>query len=113
MLYTSPERDQSKVTRILISAHKTRLVLVASRLVPNLRGLGKSENMIGLRIRQFGKLQKGCSLLQRLMGRMFSNKNVEIELESFLLYSDSSERMKALGKDRRNVIVFNCKKAVR
>ena len=43
------------------------------------------------------------------MGRMFS-KNVDIELESFLLDPDSSEGMKALGKGRRNVIVFNCKK---
>jgi hypothetical protein len=44
---------------------------------------------------------------------MFSNKNVDIELESFLLDLDSSEGKKTLGKGRRNVIVLNCKKVVR
>ena len=64
------------------------------------------------------KLQKGqsktfCRLLQRIMGRMSSNKNADIELESFLLDPDGSEGMKGLGKGRRNVIVFNCKKVAR
>ena len=90
---------KSKATRISISAHKTRLVLVTSRLVLNLPGASLGVNMIGFRIRQFGKLQKGgsktfCSLQQQLMGRISSNKNVDIELESFLLDPDSSEGMK-------------------
>jgi hypothetical protein len=44
---------------------------------------------------------------------MSSKKNVDIELESFLLDPDSSEGKKTLGKGRRNVIVFDCKKVVR
>ena len=44
---------------------------------------------------------------------MSSNKNVYIELESFLLDPDISEEMKALGKGRSNVTTFNCKKVVR
>ena len=46
------------------------------------------------------------------MGRMSSNKNIGIELVSCLLDPDSSEGIKALGKGRKNVIVFNCKKVV-
>jgi hypothetical protein len=44
------------------------------------------------------------------MGRMSSNKNADIELESFLLDPDGSEGMKGLKRGRRIVIVFNCKK---
>jgi hypothetical protein len=44
---------------------------------------------------------------------MSSNKNADIELESFLLDPDGSEGIKGLGKGRRNVIVFNCKKVAR
>jgi hypothetical protein len=47
------------------------------------------------------------------MGGICSNKNAYIEIESFLPDPDSSEWMKGLGKGRRNVIVFNCKKVVR
>jgi len=46
------------------------------------------------------------------MGRMSSNKNAHIELESFLLDPDSLEGMKGSGKVRRNVIVFNFQKVV-
>ena len=75
------------------------------------------EYMVGLWIQQFGKLQKGrsktlCSLLQQIMGRILSNKNANIELESFLLDPNGSKGIKGLGKSRRNVIVFNCKKVV-
>ena len=44
-----------------------------------------------------------CRLLQWIMGRMFSNKNVDIDLESFPLNPDSSEEMKGWGKCRRNL----------
>jgi len=45
------------------------------------------------------KLQKGgsktfCRPLQQIMGRMSSNKNADIDLDSFLLDPDSSEGMK-------------------
>ena len=59
---------------------------------------------------QKGQSKTFCRLLQRIMGRMSSNKNADIELESFLLDPDGSKGMKGLGKGRRNVIVFNCKK---
>ena len=35
-----------------------------------------------------------CRLLQRIMGRMSSNKNSDIDLDSFFLDPDSSEGMK-------------------
>ena len=43
---------------------------------------------------------------------VFKKKKVDIELESFLLDPDSSEGIKALGKGRKNVIMFNCKRVV-
>jgi hypothetical protein len=46
------------------------------------------------------------------MGGMSSNKNLHIELDSFLLDPNSSKGMKGLGKVRRNVLVFNYKKVV-
>ena len=107
--------------------------LVAATRIFNLRSINtQNESCFGFTTRrlfgiassdfEFGgsarchKLQKGqsktfCRLLQRIMGRMSSNKNVE--LESFLLDPDGSEGMKGLGKGRRNVIVFNCKKVAR
>ena len=106
---------KSKATRISISAHKMCLVLVASRLVPNLHGVSLGESVIGLWIQHFGKLQKGVSktFCITTINRMSSNKNVDIELESFLLDPDSSKGKKTLGKGRRNVIVFNWKKVDR
>ena len=138
-----------KTTRILISTHKTCLVLVTSWLVPTLCGmfLGleqaflcadvsanlqrrcRAQNLHMEKVAcskprlslgktwldfEYGSLancrsKTFCSLLQWLMARMSLNKNVDIELESFLLDPNSSEGMKVLGKGRKNVNIFNWK----
>ena len=62
---------------------------------------------------QAGQSKTFCMLLQRIMGRISSNKNADIYTDSFLLDPDSSEGMKGWGKVKINLIVFNCKKVVR
>jgi hypothetical protein len=61
------------------------------------------------------KLQKGqsktfCRLLQWIMGRISLGKGMAIGLGLFLPDPSRSRGMEGLGKGRRNVIVFNCKK---
>ena len=94
-----------------ISAQNASLVSVlpdATRLVLVLHH--RTLNSAARRVAT--KLQKGQSktfymLLQRIMGRMSSNKISNTEIDSFPLYPNGSKEMEGRGKGRRNIIVFN------